>query len=83
MPLSFRKFKKPILLALLLCLTLLAGTAVGYCTAHVWSENGKFRSFTRKVFQQEVSGSLLSLHYSLAHPEEKDISRPVSSMNPT
>lgn len=80
MPLSFRKFKKPILLALLLCLTLLAGTAVGYCTAHVWSENGKFRSFTRKVFQQEVSGSLLSLHYSLAHPEEKDISRPAPTL---
>lgn len=80
MSLSFRKCRKPILITLLLCLTLLAGTGIGYFTNHVWSEDGKFRSFTRKIFQEEVSGSLLSFHYSLAHPEEKNIDRPAPTL---
>lgn len=80
MSLSFRKWRKPILIALLLCLTLLTGTGIGYFTNHVWSEDGRFRSFTRKVFQKEVSGSLLSLHYSLAHPEKENIARPAPTL---
>ena len=80
MSLSFRKCRKPILIALLLCLTLLTGTGIGYFTNHVWSEDGRFRSFTRKVFQREVSGSLLSLHYSLAHPEKENIDRPAPTL---
>lgn len=80
MSLSFRKCRKPILIALLLCLTLLTGTGIGYFTNHVWSEDGRFRSFTRKVFQKEVSGSLLSLHYSLAHPEKENIDRPAPTL---
>lgn len=80
MSLSFRKCRKPILIALLLCLTLLTGTGIGYFTNHVWSEDGRFRSFTRKVFQKEVSGSMLSLHYSLAHPEKENIDRPAPTL---
>ena len=80
MSLSIRKCRKPILIALLLCLTLLTGTGIGYFTNHVWSEDGRFRSFTRKVFQKEVSGSLLSLHYSLAHPEKENIDRPAPTL---
>lgn len=80
MSLSFRKCRKPILIVLLLCLTLLTGTGIGYFTNHVWSEDGRFRSFTRKVFQKEVSGSLLSLHYSLAHPEKENIDRPAPTL---
>lgn len=76
MSLSFRKFKKPILIALLLCLTFLAGTGIGCLSRRAWSENGKFEAFTQEIFQKEVSGSLLSLHYSLAHPEKEGIGRP-------
>lgn len=80
MPLSFRKFKKPILISLLLCLTLLTGTVIGYFGNRTWSENGKFQTFTQEIFQKEVSGSLLSLHYSLAHPEKKNITRPAPTL---
>lgn len=80
MPLSFRKFKKPILISFLLFLTFLSGIGLGFLSGHIDSENGKFKTFTRDIFEKEVSGSLLTLHYSLAHPEEEGISRPAPTL---
>lgn len=76
MSLSFQKLKKPILLFFFLCLTFLTGISLGYFSNHVWSENGKFQTFTKEVFEQEVSGSMLTFHYSLAYPEKKGLQRP-------
>ena len=76
MPLVFRKFPKPILIFLALCLTLAAGMGVGWLHGHVWSEDGRFERFSQEIFEAEVSGNLLNLHYSLAYPEKKGITRP-------
>lgn len=56
------------------------GTAIGFLTNHVFSENGKFEAFTEKIFQQEVTGSTLTLHYALAEPEKYGIDRPAPSL---
>lgn len=79
--LSFlRSYKKNILIAFSLCLVLFAGIGIGYLTNHVWWENGRFQSFTEEIFEKEASQSMLTLHYSLAHPEKKGISRPAPSL---
>ena len=75
MPLKIRKNKSPLFIILLLILTLLTGLTAGYFSAHGITENGKFEAFSRKVFQNEVSGSTLTLHYTLAHPEKQGIPR--------
>lgn len=75
MPLKIRKNKPPLFIILLLILTLLTGLTAGYFSAHGITENGKFEAFSRKVFQNEVSGSTLTLHYTLAHPEKQGIPR--------
>lgn len=75
-----RRYKKAILITLSLCLVLFAGMGIGFLSSHVWSQNGRFRTFTNEIFEKEVSESMLTLHYSLAHPEKKGISRPVPSL---
>lgn len=80
MPLKIRKNKSPLFIILLLILTLLTGLTAGYFSAHGITENGKFEAFSRKVFQNEVSGSTLTLHYTLAHPEKQGIPRKKASL---
>ena len=74
------RYKKSILIGLSLCLVLFAGMGLGFLSSHVWSQNGRFRAFTNEIFEKEVSESMLTLHYSLAHPEKKGISRPAPSL---
>lgn len=72
-------FRKPLTLlfpALFLSFALVAGAARN----HIFSEDSQFHSFTREVFQKEVSGSMLTLHYSLADPEKKNIARPAPTL---
>lgn len=45
-----------------------------------FSENARFENFTESVFRQEVSGSALNLHYSLAYPEKQGIARPRATL---
>lgn len=75
MPFKIRGKKSPLFITFLLVLTLFAGLTAGYFSAHGITENGNFEAFSRKVFQNEVSGSTLTLHYTLAHPEKQGIPR--------
>ena len=68
------KSRRPILICLGLCLAMCLGLGLGYLTSHVFSEDAKFQKFTETLFQAEVSGSTLNLHYTLAHPEQYQIS---------
>ncbi|MCI5530140.1 MAG: DUF885 domain-containing protein [Blautia sp.] len=69
------KTKKVVSVAFLLSFVLIFGISIGYLTNHVFSENGKFESFTEEIFKNEVSGSTLTLHYALANPEKQGITR--------
>ena len=80
MSFKIRGKKSPLFITLLLVLTLFAGLTAGYFSAHGITENGKFEAFSRKVFQNEVSGSTLTLHYTLAHPEKQGIPRKKASL---
>ena len=75
-----RRYKKYLLTVLSLALIFLIGTGIGFSVEHLWSENGKFEAFTRQIFEKEVSESILTLHYSLSHPEKKGISRPAPTL---
>lgn len=77
---NLSKSKKALLAAFLLSLTLVLGISIGYLSNHVFSENGKFQDFAEDVFKSEVSGSSLTLHYSLAHPEKQGITRPKATL---
>lgn len=77
---NLSKSKKALVTAFLLSLTLILGISIGYLSNHVFSENGKFEDFAEDVFKSEVSGSALTLHYSLAHPEKQGITRPKASL---
>lgn len=76
MKITFRKPPTLLFPALFLSFALVAGAAKN----HIFSEDSQFRSFTREVFQKEVSGSMLTLHYSLADPEKKNIARPAPTL---
>lgn len=76
MKITFRKPSTLLFPALFLSFALVAGAARN----HIFSEDSQFRSFTREVFQKEVSGSMLTLHYSLADPEKKNIARPAPTL---
>ena len=76
MKITFRKPPTLLFPALFLSFALVAGAARN----HICSEDSQFRSFTREVFQKEVSGSMLTLHYSLADPEKKNIARPAPTL---
>lgn len=67
---SLRRPRSPIVIALLLSLTLVIGLFMGWLSGSVISKDKAFRSLTRKIFQEEISGSMLTLHYSLAYPEK-------------
>lgn len=68
-----KKLKKPLQAILILFLVFTIGISIGYLTTHVFSENAKFEAFTEELFKKEVSGSALTLHYMLAHPEKQGI----------
>lgn len=80
MRLFLRRHRKKLLLMLSLCLVFLTGTGIGRLAGHGGEENRKFETFTEKIFEKEVSGNMLNLHYSLAHPEKKGISRPAPTL---
>ena len=63
-----------------LIFTLLLGMIAGYFSAHGITENEKFEIFSEKVFQNEISGNTLTLHYTLAHPEKLGIKRKKASL---
>ena len=50
-----RRYKKSILIALSLCLVLFAGMGIGFLSSHVWSQNGRFRTFTNEIFEKKES----------------------------
>lgn len=72
---SFQKWKRPALIALALSLVLSLGILTGYVTRHVFSVNGRFEDFTEELFCQELTGSTLNLHYTLAHPQKYGLSK--------
>lgn len=54
--------------------------AFPWLSRHVLSENARFESFTESIFEKEVSGNALNLHYSLADPEKQGIFRPRATL---
>ena len=80
MPFKILKKKSSFFIACGLIFTFIIGIAAGYFSAHGITENGKFETFTREVFRNEVSGSSLTLHYSLAYPEKQGIQRKKTSL---
>ncbi|MCM1128095.1 MAG: DUF885 domain-containing protein [Lachnospiraceae bacterium] len=57
-----------------ICLTSLALTAaLALFVLFFTNDTRKFRSFSRELFASELSGDTLSLHYTLAYPEEYGI----------
>ena len=80
MPFNILKKKSSFFIACGLVFTLIIGIAAGYFSSHGITENGKFEAFAREVFRNEVSGSALTLHYSLAHPEKQGIQRKKASL---
>ncbi|MDO5135867.1 MAG: DUF885 domain-containing protein [Eubacteriales bacterium] len=66
--------KKAVLITCGLFFVLLLGLSIGYLSEHVFSENGKFQSFTRELFRSEAKGNTLTLHYTLAEPKKLGIS---------
>lgn len=74
MLLKISRQKKPLMIALFLCMVLCLGISVGYLTDHVLSEDAKFEAFAEDIFEKEVCQSALTLHYSLAYPEKQGIS---------
>ena len=53
---SLRRPRSPIVIALLLSLTLVIGLFMGWLSGSVISKDKAFRSLTRKIFQEEISG---------------------------
>ena len=58
-----------ILLSFTLSLLLLSGIFLNWCYHHFFSENARFEAFASSLFQKEISGNMLNLHYSIAYPE--------------
>lgn len=80
MKLSFHRPTSRILIAGTLCLVFLLGTILGWANTHLLSADNRFEQFTEELFQKEVSGNMLNLHYSLAYPEKKGIQRPKATL---
>lgn len=80
MKLSFHRPTSRILIAGTLCLVFLLGTVLGWANTHLFSADSRFEQFTEELFQKEVSGNMLNLHYSLAYPEKKGIQRPKATL---
>lgn len=80
---TFKKFvhsRPKTLMAAVLSLIFSAFIALPWLLSHTMWENARFESFTQSLFQKEVSGNALNLHYSLADPERQGISRPHASL---
>lgn len=71
-----RRPRSPFMIALLLCFTLVIGLFMGWLSGSILSGDKAFQDLTDRIFREEVSGSLLTLHYSLACPEKKHIPSP-------
>ena len=80
MQLLSRRRQTRIWIAGMLCLVFLLGTVLGWTNTHLLSEDRRFETFTDQLFHKEVSGNMLNLHYSLAYPEKKGITRPKASL---
>ena len=80
MNLTFQKLPVPIRIFLLLSAVFIFGLSLGWISGHFGSEDSRFQNFTEKLFQEEISGNMLTLHYSLAHPEKKNIPRPAPTL---
>lgn len=63
-----------------LSLIFFACIALPWLFRHAISENARFENFAESLFEKEVSGNALNLHYSLADPEKQGISRPRASL---
>ena len=63
-----------LLTAALFAFLFLAASGSGWLWKHIFSENARFEQFTESLFEKEVSGNILTLHYSLAYPERQGIS---------
>lgn len=59
--------------ALFLGFMILSITGGKWLFDHTLSENARFEAFTESIFEKEVSGNALNLHYSLAYPEKQGI----------
>lgn len=67
--------KKSWLTALFLCVVLGLGMLLGLLSQSMASEDRRFEAYVNQLFQKEVSGSTLNLHYTLAKPEKLGITR--------
>ena len=77
---SVSKPKFSLFLRSILILFLIVCLMTPFLFVHVFSENARFEKFTTALFKKEVSGSALTLHYSLANPEKQGISRPLATL---
>ena len=69
---NLKKIRKIILI---LAVILLTAFSVFWFFSPFFSENARFEAFAESIFEKEVSGNALNLHYSLAYPEKQGISR--------
>ena len=72
--------KKAGIITAVLAFSLLLTLPFSWLSSHVFSENAHFEKFAESIFEKEVSGSALNLHYSLAAPEKQGISRPRAAL---
>ena len=66
---------RPKFTAAILAFFLIICFTFSWLFSHVFSENARFENFAESIFEKEVSGNALNLHYSLAYPEKQGISR--------
>ena len=65
-----------LLTAALFAFLFLAASGSGWLWKHIFSENARFEQFTENLFEKEVSGNILTLHYSLAYPDDRGFPPP-------
>ena len=71
---------RPKFIAAILAFFLVICFTFSWLFSHIFSENARFENFAESIFEKEVSGNALNLHYSLAYPEKQDISRPRATL---
>ena len=71
---------RPKFTAAILAFFLIICFTFSWLFSHVFSENARFENFAESIFEKEVSGNALNLHYSLAYPEKQGISRPRATL---
>lgn len=65
--------RRTLRIAFFLCFIFLTGMGLGWLYSSFFSENASFEKFADELFQKEVTGNTLTLHYCLAHPENWNI----------